>query len=120
MEHKGDFEAFYLAYPRKVGRPKAETAFRRAAQRATVVEIMAGLLAHLPYWETLDERFIPHPTSWLNRDGWADQVPKAEADKAKPRTTVQRNLETVRYFEEMGAMDGRTTDQQALDDGKRR
>lgn len=67
------FDEFWDACPRKVGKGKARSAFRRAVKRAgdaaTVVDGMRRLAVdpNLP-----EPRFIPHPTTWLNRDGWGD------------------------------------------------
>lgn len=65
------FPEFWATYPRKVGKPKALAAYRSALTRATADAIRDGLAAQLPTWT--DPRYIPHPTTWLNRDGWNDQ-----------------------------------------------
>lgn len=81
-----EFIAFWLRYPRKVGKPKAVAAFDRAMKRASVGRgraeglnaIMAGLDAHVDAWPPKghpDAQFIPHATTWLNRDGWEDEPP---------------------------------------------
>lgn len=68
------FEAFWSAYPRKIGKPKAKAAFAAALRRTTgPPEIMAGLQPWIAAWT--DPQFIPHPTTWLNRDGWNDKPP---------------------------------------------
>jgi hypothetical protein len=73
------FELFWASYPRKVGKPGAKKAFLKAIKRASVAEIGAGLKAWKASWT--DPDFIPHPQTWLNRDGWNDQLP---APKAAP------------------------------------
>ena len=69
------FEAWWQAYPRKVGKPKAASAWRnltRTDQRAAV----EGLTPWARYWATRgDPQYVPHPTTWLNRRGWEDQLP---------------------------------------------
>jgi hypothetical protein len=73
------FDDFWNRYPRKVGKPKAQAAYRSARKRATRDEILTGLDRHLPAWRRLDRMGngdkIPHPTTWLNRDGWGDDPP---------------------------------------------
>lgn len=70
------FSAFWSCYPRKVGKPVAERAFARAVKRAggtTPVLEGARRLRDDPNLPTGDEvRFIPHPSTWLNRDGWEE------------------------------------------------
>lgn len=69
-----EFVEFYeRAYPRRVGRATALTAFLKATTRAPAEVIIKAAqdLASSP--DLPDERFIPHPTTWLNRDGWLDE-----------------------------------------------
>lgn len=74
------FETFWLAYPRKIGKPKARAAYEAALRRCTgPPDIMAGLAPWVAVWT--DPRFIPHPTTWLTRDGWND---KPESSNVRP------------------------------------
>jgi uncharacterized protein YdaU (DUF1376 family) len=73
---------FWPLHPRKVGKPKALAAMVKALRegRANNADVIIdGLKAHLPYWRALiaegKENMVPHPTTWINRDGWNDQVP---------------------------------------------
>lgn len=70
-----DFEAFWSTYPRRAGKPKARIAYAKARQRADAAAILNGVRAHLPAWGAGEAKFIPHPTTWLNRDGWDDDPP---------------------------------------------
>lgn len=65
------FSQFWGMYPRKVGKRAALAAYIKAASRASHQDIINGLQMQLPHWT--DPRYIPHPTTWLNRDGWEDQ-----------------------------------------------
>lgn len=69
------WEEFWNTYPRKVAKPDALRAFAKALERAASFEaIMAGLRRHLPCEQWKDQTKIPHPATWLNRDGWNDEV----------------------------------------------
>lgn len=72
-----DFAAFWAAYPRKVGKPKALLAYRVACRQIGGPDppavILAGLQAQLPGWALREPDRVPHPTTWLHRDGWEDQ-----------------------------------------------
>lgn len=75
-EHERDthFDAFWHAYPRKVGKQKARTKFTTAVKRAgdpNLVIAGAQRLADDP--NLPDKQYIPHPTTWLERDGWEDE-----------------------------------------------
>lgn len=67
------FDEFWAACPRKVGKQKARTKYAAAVKRAgdeqTVIDGMRRLAAdpNLP-----EAQFIPHPTTWLERNGWED------------------------------------------------
>lgn len=69
------FERFWAAYPRKVAKPDARRAYPKAIARIASPDPCGVLIAALdrmrPDW--CDPRFIPHPSTWLNREGWNDE-----------------------------------------------
>jgi len=68
------FLEFWTDYPRKVGKRAAATAFAAAVKRGTHPDdILDGLDRARPKMELLDERYRPHPTTWLNQDRWHDE-----------------------------------------------
>lgn len=68
------FDAFWRAYPRKVGKPKAQSAWKSVSKDA--VAVMIGLARWTVYWIARNEpEFIPHPTTWLNQRRWEDDPP---------------------------------------------
>ncbi|MHA3682810.1 hypothetical protein ACXR2W_00920 [Leucobacter sp. HY1908] len=79
------FAAFYSSYPRKVGKAAARKAFVAAVKRAGSAQVVvdgARRFAADPNLPSGAERnFIPHPSTWLNRDGWEDEAlpPRAGA-----------------------------------------
>jgi hypothetical protein len=86
-------DEFWPAYPRKVGKPKALAAWKSATKRTDPAVIVAGLEAWLPYWEAKGEpEFIPHPTTWLNQERWADTPPQASTPKQGRRGTFTAGL----------------------------
>jgi hypothetical protein len=78
-----NFDSFWHSYPRKVGRRQAELAYYRAVKRASASVIHTGVLDLRDYHfrEATPQRFIPHPTTWLNRDGWEDDYPDDGNDR---------------------------------------
>ena len=68
------FAAFWDAYPRKVGKGQARTAWRRAVQRhdpAGIVRSAAAFAAD-PVRQQRGSQFTPHPATWLNGERWHD------------------------------------------------
>lgn len=75
------FEAFWAIYPRKVGKPRARTAFNQALRQFLAEDIIAGAKRYAEDPNREDE-FTAHPTTWLHRDGWNDApLPKRKQRK---------------------------------------
>lgn len=91
------FDEFWSAYPRKVGKRKALLEFERSIKRCEFEQIMAGLLRQVQAWQEAktETKYIPHPTTWLHRDGWYDEA-------VKPRNG-SRLKDTTAKLLEMGA-----------------
>ena len=68
-----DFDTFWAAYPRKIGRFKARTAYDRALKVAAPEAILEGLERVKRGWATKEAQYIPHATTWLARGGWEDE-----------------------------------------------
>ena len=82
------FEEFWSHYPRKVGKQKARAKFQAACKRANAETIISGALRLAGDPNLPEERFIPHPTTWLERDGWEDGP--------LPERTTNRSAERAR------------------------
>lgn len=74
------FDRFWTAYPRKVGKPKARSAFKAAMKKCDLRDMGEGLRRWVEYWVERDEpQFIPHPTTWLNQERWNDIPPPLQS-----------------------------------------
>ena len=69
--HDLGFEAFWDAYPRKVGKVAARKAWAAALRRAPDEVIVAGALRYAAD-PNRDPEYTAHPTTWLNRGSWDD------------------------------------------------
>ncbi len=92
------FDAWWDAYPRKVGKRTARTAWDRACQRIApdVILTATELFRDDPNREAV---FTPHPATWLNRDGWFDdacQPRNPRPNKAEERD--RRHLALIEHF----------------------
>ena len=80
------FETWWKTYPRKVAKPKALTAWKSALKRTdeqTLTEATQAFAQHHKQART-ETRFIPHATTWLNRDGWNDELPTIQNTTTVP------------------------------------
>lgn len=70
-----DFEAFWHAYPRKVGKTAAAKAWERAKSKPDAQTIIAIIERQKtwPEWKKDGGQYIPHPSTWLNGGRWEDQ-----------------------------------------------
>lgn len=86
------FRDFWTAYPRKIARGRAETAYRQAAKRDGPDLIAAGLTTWAAYWtaENTEEKYIPYPTTWLNQARYLDRPPAARPLEPKGFAALRR------------------------------
>ena len=76
------FAQFWESYPRKVAKKAAEKAFARAIKEAPLEQMLAALAIDKQDWK--EERFIPHPATWLNGGRYLDHQ-----DKLNPLKTYR-------------------------------
>jgi hypothetical protein len=111
------FVRFYALWPRHVGRREAERAFRAAAKRVGITTILDAALAYRKWSEEVkqDPQFIPYPASWLNRDGWHDELvwpqQRPAVQPAGPRrlTAAEQNLADFQAMHMAEAQDKMTS-----------
>lgn len=77
-EFDGAFDAWWKAYPRKVGKRSARTKYEGILKReeATEADLMQGLQAYCAFVqaEGTETKFVAHPTTWLNQGRWQDDL----------------------------------------------
>lgn len=76
-----DFEAWYCAYPKRVGRGNALKAYRAARKKADAATLLAGAERAARQYASTDPQFVPYPASWLNQERWLDEAPTASPSK---------------------------------------
>jgi hypothetical protein len=74
------FAEFWLAYPRKVGKGTALKAYAKALKKTQPETILAAVKAYP--WPA-DKEFVPHPSTWLNGERWADETQPTGEPKTK-------------------------------------
>ncbi|WP_337448874.1 helix-turn-helix domain-containing protein [Corynebacterium pseudokroppenstedtii] len=120
------FDEFWDAYPRKVGKKKARAKFAAAVKAAGDAQRVIDGAQRLAADPNLPEkRFIPHPTTWLERGGWDDeplparslprQVPQRKTE-AEQWDDVRRELQQQREMRNQATIvDGEVLDQQEIE-----
>ena len=71
------FDEFWAIYPRKVGKISAKRTFDRIAPSRELLDEMISAVDHqsrCDQWTRDGGRFIPHPATWLGREGWNDEL----------------------------------------------
>ena len=91
------FDLFWNEYPRKVGRGLAVKAWSKAIAKTLPATIVDGL----NQWKRskdfpLEDKYIPHATTWLNGERWLDQIPVDNSNSQRVTTDEERN----HYMEE--------------------
>lgn len=85
------FDRFWQACPRKVGKGQAKPAFAKALRKtpaSTIIAAMASFASRMREQGT-EERFIPHPTTWLNGERWIEE--RQDIDPAGTPATTRRD-----------------------------
>lgn len=95
------FEEFWKSFPKKASKGSALKAWNKLRPGKELREkIMAAIerAKKSEQWNRENGRFIPYPATWLNAQGWEDEL--EPQNKAKAQTTY--NIEA---FEQSGAFD---------------
>ena len=83
-----DFEVFWALVPRRVGKKVAERAWRAVERRGESQDAIEGMRAYAAAFAQsgTDMKYVPHPSTWLNRRGWEDDL-GAVFPSRKPQMT---------------------------------
>jgi hypothetical protein len=85
--HQPLFDAFWKAYPRKVGKGAAQKAWAAAVRKADPDRIIEAVERYA--WPD-EPSFIPHASTWLNGQRWEDELPNMG-----PRKPSEEELERM-------------------------
>jgi len=78
------FNEFWAAYPRKIGKPAAERAYRKI-KPSEHEALMAGLAVWKQDWDERNQpEYTPHPSTFLNQRRWEDRpTPRLQVKETK-------------------------------------
>lgn len=77
------FEAFWNACPRKIGKGSARKAWMAATRLADADEIVAAMVAQVAAGVFGERKYTPYPATWLHAERWEDEI--VAAGGADPR-----------------------------------
>lgn len=82
VEVESFFDTFWREYPKKKSKGTAQKAFVKALNRTTFDTIMTALraLKGSYEWTKNGGQYVPYPATWLNADGWNDEVGSADGN----------------------------------------
>lgn len=91
-------EEFWPAYPRKIGKDKAEPKFVAKAKAVGPQVILDGLHRYVRHWRErgTENDFIPHPTTWLSGGRWADDLSQEQNSELRGRGPLPAPLRRTR------------------------
>lgn len=103
------FESFWNVYPRKIGKRTAFKSWLAANKRGNGAVIYNGAKRLAEQVDAgKDLRYVPHPATWLNRDGWLDE------EETKQLSTIEKAALNV--FKSQGGNDECNTTYEWLSD----
>ena len=71
---RGDFDRFWAAYPKKVGKDAALRAFKKTKVPVETMIQAIEAQKQSDQWQKSGGQFIPNPATWLNQGRWEDEV----------------------------------------------
>lgn len=90
------FDDFYSIWPKKVDKPAARRAWAKATKRSTPDQIITAAAAYRDNPNIPPKQYIRNPATWLNGDGWNDELPGPRGDtKPTPTDRVTHALESM-------------------------
>jgi hypothetical protein len=98
-----DFDRFWAAYPRHVGKVAARRVWNQLRPPADLVDRILVALEWqraLPQWQ--DEDFVPHPRTYLYNARWEDEPPKGVRI---PLTPWREQCRELQHDPECGSSD---------------
>ena len=91
---QADFDAFWSAYPRKVGKGAARKSFVKAMGKGVTLQTLLEAIEQqkrCKQWNKDGAEYIPHPSTWLNQERWEDVI----EDEQPVSSTYRGNQITV-------------------------
>lgn len=88
-----DFDHFWAAYPKKIGKKAARAAWEKARDKPAVVDVLQAIdrAKHSEQWRKENGQFIPHASTWLNQGRWDDEPATPNGGATRPPPPPPKN-----------------------------
>ena len=87
------FDAFWDIYPRKVGKKKAEDAYKAALNKTTHKIIFDAVNAYIG---VVDLTYCKHPATWLNGECWNDVIDHVQPEAPTPGSKMKKAFDDLK------------------------
>jgi len=88
--HAHEFETWWTAYPRKIGKGRARTAYRQALTKTSAHTLTTALHQQRAELANTEPKYIPHPATWLTQERWLDEHPTPTGNITRQTANVLR------------------------------
>jgi len=101
---ENEFEEFWEAYPRKVGKAAAKKALENVSRETSVGLILEAVRKMAADPNLPPKAYIPYPATWLNRQGWEDEPfpVRGEPEAKKPKAEGPERGRWKRVYHDEG------------------
>ena len=90
------FERFWKAYPRHTAKVNARKAFEKInPDEELLLKMISAVEKQKQSQQWQEERYIPHPATWLNQKRWEDEVSAAAPKQVIAQAFPQRDYSDV-------------------------
>lgn len=91
-----EFDVFWEAYPRKIGKGKARESFETAATKHGTESLIVSVRKFAEHCANAgtEKRYIPYPGTWLNQERWRDY------ENYAPKLSGRQKLEQMSQWME--------------------
>lgn len=79
-----DFDLFWSAYPKKVGKKSAKKAFDKVQVPVETLVTAIRRQECSAQWSKDGGQFIPNPSTWLNQERWEDELDPIPGQEQSP------------------------------------
>jgi hypothetical protein len=95
------FDKFWLDYPKKVNKGNAKKWFKQNKPDELLVNIMIEkVLEYIEkdVWNKENYQYIPYASSWLNAEGWTNEVIKVDKNNNQYKSEQQQQKDELLKF----------------------
>jgi hypothetical protein len=102
-DYSPQFEEWWSEYPRKLGKKKSFSSFKTKVKAYGYEKVLEGLKGYKQYLERekTDERFIKHPSTFLNEEAFNDFIGVQEKEVPQQRQLTDQEKEIIEKVSRM-------------------